>query len=125
MKTLRKGPARTRGARLFVAALSVAGVSLVTTGGAAEAWTNPAVVVPGSTQACTAYMWSYPAQSQSYAKTQNTTGCNEVAARIRFSDGSFGGWYYGGSGTAAAPTMRNDAIGGSHKRCNACATHDT
>lgn len=95
--------------------------------GPADAYGGP-TTIPGSTSACRAEMASSARYGagvfNTIATTRNLTGCNEVNARVKFDSNSFGPWRNGGSGTATvSSTLR--AIGGSHKRCNACTTYAT
>ena len=59
-----------------------------------------------------------------YSITKNTSGCNEVRARVKLDGTHFGSWMSGGSGTAIASTV-DQAIGGSHQRCTTCTTYAT
>lgn len=112
-----------RSARLAAASLLVAGIALFTGGATADAY-GTRHPIPGSTTACTANGTSY-AQSISYSKTINVTGCNQVQARMRYNNGTTGNWYNGGSGTATATSSSNTVVGGGHRRCSGCATYNT
>ena len=118
-----KRPVAARSARLAAASLLVAVIALFAGGGSVEAY-GTRHPIPGSTTACTANGTSY-AQSISYSKTINVTGCNQVQARMRYNNGPTGNWYNGGSGTATATSSSNTVVGGGHRRCSGCATYNT
>lgn len=61
---------------------------------------------------------------RTYAVTTNTSGCNEVRARVKLGPTQFGTWKSQASNVATATTV-GTAIGGSHQRCTTCTTYAT
>lgn len=105
-----------------VAAAVAAFVGLTPTASQAYGSLTP---IPNSTQACTANATSYAQVALSYAKTWNTTGCNNVSVRMRYNNGTVSPWVNGGSGTATVSSASNTSVGGGHRRCDTCGIHNT